>query len=102
MVAPIASEPVTTSTALTEYRSQRDFAQSRPATPSQESPLPPVPTPVPTPVPPPAILPPVEAFAAALAAADHPTPASTALATARLTAEWAPPPSDLALTDRLV
>jgi hypothetical protein len=102
MVAPIASDPVTMSVALTDYRSQRDSAQSRSSAPTTETLLPPVPAPVPTPVPTPAIVPPIEAFAAALAAADQPTPATDALTALRLTAQWSPPPSDLTLTDRLV
>lgn len=101
MVAPIAPEPVTTSTALAEYRSQRDYTQSRLDASTQESLLPPVPAPVPTPVPAPAIVPPIEAFAAALAAAEQPTPSTSALAVSRVAAKWSPPPSDLSLTDRL-
>ena len=101
MVAPIASDPVTTSTALTDYRSQRDWSPPSSA-PIQENLLPPVPAPVPAPVPTPAIVPPIEAYAAALAAADQPTPATDALAALRLTARWSPPPSDFSLTDRLV
>lgn len=101
MVARIAPEPVNTNVAVADYYVRRGN-DSRPQTPLQESPLPPVPEPVPTPVPAPAIQPAAQAFAAQLVSETLP-PSSTDSASAlrKLTGRWSPPPSSLSLTDRL-
>ncbi len=103
LVARIAPEPISTSLAVTGYRSRADYADARAASPATEDLLPPVPAPVPAPVPEPAVVSPSQAFAAALLAERLPARApSQAEVNVRFSGNWKAPASSLRLTDRRV
>jgi hypothetical protein len=103
MVARIAPQPVSTNLAVAEYRARSRFADSRPPSPLQDDPLPPVPAPVPTPVPTPAVQTTSEAFAAALVVAQlGEQPSNIDELRLRLSGDWQAPVSPLRLADRQV
>jgi hypothetical protein len=102
VVARIAPEPISTTPAVTDYRS-RPMAITSIGPVVPDALMPPAVTPVPVPVPGPAIVPPSEAFAAALIAARfQPATPSAAEVSLRQTSGWQPPDSDLHLADREV
>jgi hypothetical protein len=97
MVARIASEPISTQLAVSEFRTRQSDVRANSEKPA--SPLPPVPEPVPTPVPAPAVVSPGEAFAAALLAEDIETRPSAVEMSLRQPTGWQVPDSALRLAD---
>jgi hypothetical protein len=103
LVARIAPEPISTSLAVTGYRSRADYVETRSTVVAEDDALPPILAPVPTPVPTPAIVPPSQSFAAALLAERLPARApSQAEVNVRFSGSWKAPSSSLRLTDRRV